>query len=314
MMTEHVTTFAARYREPQDHVYLLVDALGECSEAHPLSIPSLVRDLGEDAIVRVLRPDLAHTPAACPALIQLAAPGAEPAKRLLALSAIYAEEDLGYSKRYVCGWLLSSASPEVVAQRIAELCRITSSGASKGTTPWFEPVRLELLAAALGPQVGAMFAPIKAWLFLTSWGGFSVLHRTSTIAQDDKADLVRHTQHAAQLVNEVLGAWRLAQRQVLSFAPWKWNGAGLLPPQAAVHAFRLVRDAERLGLRRREDIITLSLHRVCIHPLLPEHVEIQRDIFEAADGKASLESRFENYDDAIWQRIVAALPRAENYS
>lgn len=314
MTIEHVTTFAERYREENDYVYLLVDALAECNQAHPLSVASLIHDLGEDAVARVLRPDLAHTPVACPALVRLAAPGVEPQRRFLELSALYAKEDLAYSKRYVCGWLLSPEPLEVVAQHIAAQCRITSSSANKANTPWFEPLRLELLAAALGHQVGSVLMPIGAWLFPTSWGSFSVLRGAAPTFRTEHADLVRHTQHAAQLVNDFLGTWRLVQRQRLGFSPWRWSGAGILPPQAGTHAFRLIRDAQQLGLRHSRDIISLSLHRVCIHPHLPKHPDIQQDVLDAINGVQPLQNRFETYDDATWKRIYVSLPRAESYS
>ncbi len=314
MTAEHVIAFTEHHRDPHDHVYLLLDALAECSQAHPLSIASLQRDLGESAVTRVPRPDLAHTPTACPALVQLAAPGAAVEKRFQHMSARYAREDIAYRKRYICGWLLSHAAPELVAQHIAAQCRIASSNAGKTITPWFEPVRLELLTAALGHHIGGLLTPIRAWLFPTSWDSFAMVRSTPQASHSDHGASIRNTQHAAQLVNDFLGVWRLAQRQILSFAPWRWSGPGLLPPQAGTHAFRLVRDAQQLGLRNSRDIITLSLHRVCIHPLLAQHAQIQHAIVEAAKGAFSLESRFETYDDAAWKRIYASLPRAANYS
>ncbi|MFJ3461526.1 hypothetical protein [Achromobacter spanius] len=314
MTAAPVVTFAEQIRAPGDYLYLLVDPLAGCGTAHPLAIDSLVRDLGTDAITRVDRPDLAHAPAICPALVQLAAPGAAAPQRLLELSSLQAQEDLAFGKRYVCGWLASPAPLGATAQHIAAQCRITSSSVHKATTPWFEPVRLELLVGALGPQAGAMLAPVSAWLLPTSWGSFSVLRSTTATAGEDQTDLVRHTQHAAQLVSEFLGIWRLAQGQTLSFAPWRWNGSSPLPPQAGVHAFRLIRDAQQLGLRNERDIFALSLYRVCVHPLLPKHPDIQRDIVGAANGKHALQDRFQAYDDAAWKRIFASLPRTENYS
>jgi hypothetical protein len=313
MTTEPVVAFAEQIRAPGDYLYLLVDPLAGCGTTQPLAFESLVRDLGADSVTRVLRPDLAHAPEICPALVQLGTPGTSAPQRLLELSALQTQEDLAYGKRYVCGWLASPASLEATAQHIAAQCRITSSSVRKTTTPWFEPVRLELLAGALGPQAGAMLAPISAWLFPTSWGSFSVLRNKSAAGEDD-TELVRHTQHAAQLVSDFLGIWRLAQRQTLSFAPWRWNGSSPLPPQAGVHAFRLIRDAQQLGLRNERDIFALSLYRVCVHPLLPKHPDIQRDILDAANGRHALQDRFQAYDDTAWKRIFASLPRTENYS
>ncbi|HAP27427.1 MAG TPA: hypothetical protein DCR74_17755 [Achromobacter sp.] len=314
MIAAPIIAFAEQIKALGDHLHLLVDPLAGCDPAHPLAIESLVHALGEDAVVRVPRPDLAHTPEACPALVQLGTSGNATRKRLLELSAFNAREDLAYGKRYICGWLASPELPEATARHIAAQCRITSSSVRKSTTPWFEPVRLELLAGALGPQTGAVLAPIRAWLFPTSWGSFSVIRGNSTIAGEHHADLVRHTQHAARLVSDFLGIWRLAQRQTLSFAPWRWTGPSPLPPQAGVHAFRLVRDAQQLGLRQDHDIFTLSLYRVCVHPLLPKHPDIHRHILDAANGNHALQERFQAYDDAAWRRIFSSLPRAKDYS
>lgn len=314
MTAAPVVTFAEQIRAPDDYLYLLIDPLAGYGTTTPLAIESLVRDLGADAVTPVLRPDLAHAPAICPALVQLGTPGAAAPLRLLELSALQTQEDLAYGKRYVCGWLAGPAPLEPTAQHIAAQCGVTSSSVRKPTTPWFEPVRLELLAGALGAQAGAMLAPISAWLFPTSWGSFSVLRSKSATAGEDHSDLVRHTQHAAQLVSDFLGIWRLAQRQTLSFAPWRWNGSSPLPPQAGVHAFRLIRDAQQLGLRHERDIFALSLYRVFVHPLLPKHPDIQRDILDAVNGKRALQDRFQAYDDAAWKRIFALLPRTENYS
>ena len=314
MTAEHVLTFAERHRGSHDHLYLLVDPLAGCKPSHPLSVSSLIQDLGEAAVERILRPDLAYVSEACPALVELGAPGQECPKQYLELSARYAQEDLAYNKRYVCGWLLSPAPLGAVARHVAEQCRISSSSPSKSMTPWYEPLRLELLAAALGTGLAGGLAPISAWLLPTTWGSYSILRGGPSSAEREDADLVRHTQHAAQLVSDFLDVWRLAQQDRHSFAPWRWTGAGLFPPQAGVHAFRLVRDAQQLGLRNTRDILLLSRHRVCIHPHLIKHPDIQRDIRDAANGIESLRDRFATYDDANWKRIAAALPRAENYS
>ncbi|EHK62840.1 hypothetical protein KYC_28107 [Achromobacter arsenitoxydans SY8] len=181
-------------------------------------------------------------------------------------------------------------------------------------TPWYEPLRLELLAAALGTGLAGVLSPISAWLLPTTWGSFSILPGGPSNAKREDADLVRHTQRAAKLVSDFLDAWRLAQQGRHSFAPWRWNGAGILPPQAGVHAFRLVRDAQQLGLRDSRDIIALCLQRVGIHPQLPRHPKIQRDILDAVKGVAPLEARFERYNAADWKDIFASLPQAANYS
>ncbi len=314
MTAEQVIAFAEQQRAPDDYIYLLVDGLADCAKEHPLSVESLIQSLGEAAVARILRPDLAHAPEACPALIQLAAPGAAASHRHLSLSAGYAMEDVAYNKRYVCGWLLTPLPLDTVAHHIAAQCHITAPAAAQSTSPWFEPIRLELLAAALGTQIGGVLMPIGAWLCPTSWGTYTLLRSATGIPMTALPELAAQTQQAAPLVNDFLGAWRHALERRVGFAPWRWTGPSVLPPQAGTHAFRLVRDARRLGLNNSRDIVALSLHRVFIHPHLPQHPDIQRDIAAAATGTACLPDRFESYDDATWMRIAASLPRAESYT
>lgn len=314
MTTDHVIAFVQQQSTSSDYVYVLLDALAECAQEHPLSIASLTHALGEAAVARVLRPDLAHTPEACPALVQLAAPGEAPSTRLLTLSARYAIDDVTYNKRYVCGWLLSPQPLEAVAHHLAAQCHTTAPGRGRTVSPWYEPIRLELLAAALGHHIGGLLIPIRAWLCPTSWGSLALLRSTYGLPDTGLPNLVRDTQHAAPLVSDFLGVWRHALELPLAYAPRRWKGNTLLPPQAGTHAFRLVRDATQRGLRNSHDILALCLHRVFIHPHLPQHPDIQRGIAEAAAGHGALQDRFETYDDATWMRIAASLPRAENYS
>ncbi|AZD86915.1 hypothetical protein C4K14_4093 [Pseudomonas chlororaphis subsp. aureofaciens] len=314
MTTEQVIAFAEGHRTLDDYVYLLVDGLAECAPEYPLSVPSLIQTLGEAAVARVLRPDLAHTPEACPALVQLAAPGEAVSKGYLDLSARYAIDDLAYNKRYVCGWLLSPQPLGVIARHIAAQCHTAAPIRGEAMSPWFEPIRLELLAASMGGQIGGMLMPIGAWLFPTSWGSYALLRSTATPKEAALPQLARETQQAAPLITDFLGSWRHALEYPLGFSPWRWKGTTVLPPQAGTHAFRLVRDARRLGLSNSRDIVALSLHRVFIHPHLPQHPDIQRDIAAAAAGIAGLQERFTTYDDTTWMRIAASLPRAESYT
>ena len=88
----------------------------------------------------------------------------------------------------------------------------------------------------------------------------------------------------------------------------------MLPPQAGVHGFRLIRDARRLGLKDAGDLVSLSLNRVLLHPDLPQHPEIQQIIAQARKGAIQLRSHFATCSDSFWKRIVVDLPRAKDYS
>lgn len=314
MSTATVTYFLERYRQPDDYLYLLVDGLAECAPEHPLSVPSLLQSLGEAAVTRVLRPDLAHTPDACPALVQLARPGESPALHHLEWSAQHVSMDSGYHKRYVCGWLLSPQPLEVIASHIAARCHITA--AEDGSpSPWFEPLRLELLCAAVAREITWLLCPIRFWLLPLSWGTHSAVRGNDRPVEVLMPTLGRQTQQWAPLISNVLGSWQHLLQSPVGFAPWRWNGDTRLPPQAALHVLRLVRDAYELGLRSHRDIATLCLHQVFIHPLLPQHPEIQALIAKARSGALNLQSHFaSHYDEALWKRTFTDLPHAKDYS
>lgn len=315
MMRSAVQAFARNERAPDDYLYLLLDPLAPCPSTEPLSIHKLTQTLGDKAISRVMRPDLAHTPDACPALVQLAAPGDTANMSLLASAERHAIEDASYRKRYVCGWLTSDRPINAVADHLAARCLdVIKPVAGKRMTPWFEPLRLELLAASMERAFPALLWPVKRWLCPTSWGTYTLLRGASTEAGMDAPELARHAQQLAPLVGDFLDVWRLALTLPMTYAPMRWRGATILPPQAAVHAFRMIRNAHQLGLRLSADIIDLCTHRVFIHPGLPRHPKVQADIAVAAAGQSTLQARFETYDDAAWKRIVESSSPAANYS
>ncbi|MFJ3462610.1 hypothetical protein [Achromobacter spanius] len=315
MMRSAIQGFARNERAPDDYLYLLLDPLAPCPPTEPLSIHSLTQALGEAAIARVMRPDLAHTPDACPALVQLAAPGDTANDSLLASAERHASEDAIYKKRYVCGWLTSDRPITALADHLAARCLdVITPVAGRRMTPWFEPLRLELLAASMERAFPALLWPVKRWLCPTSWGTYTLLRGAPSETGMDAPVLARHAQQLAPLVGDFLDVWRLALKLPMTYAPMRWRGATILPPQAAVHAFRMIRDAHKLGLRLSADIIDLCTHRVFIHPSLPRHPNVQDDIAAAAAGQSTLQARFETYDDLMWKRIVASLPPAANYT
>ena len=315
MTQSPVQAFARSERAPNDYLYLLLDPLAPCEPHEPLSIDSLTQSLGENGIARVLRPDLAHTPDACPALIQLAAPGDMPNTDLLAASEHHASDDASCKKRYVCGWLTSDLPITALADHLEARCLdVITPVAGKRMTPWFEPLRLELLAAAIGRAMPALLGPVRHWLCPTSWGSYTLLQGAPAGTSVDDPALARQTQQLAPLVNDFLDVWRHALTLPTTYAPMRWRGATVLPPQAAVHAFRIIRDAHSRGLRLGADIIDLCTHRVFIHPHLPQHPGVQADIAAASAGHCTLQTRFETYDDLAWKRVVASLPSTANYS
>lgn len=314
MTTEREANFVERERSPGDHVYLLVDGLAACETDHPLSVPSLIRSFGSAAVTRVLRPDLAHSPEDCPALIQLAGPGELTPERYLIYSASYSIRDLHYNKRYICGWLLSPEPLDVIATQIAARCH-TTAPVGEQASPWFEPLRLELLAIALGGRVGDLLGPIRVWLCPASWDGHTLVRGARYPVDEELLQTCRETQQLAPLISHFLSAWRHTLKQPFGFAPWRWKGSTVLPPKAACHGLNLVQDARRLGLRDSRTITSFCLHRVFLHPHLPKHPEIQGLIAQARAGSIDLKDHFaSHYSENQWQRIVADLPHAKDYS
>ncbi|MHA6198512.1 hypothetical protein ACX3YG_29580 [Pseudomonas wadenswilerensis] len=313
MTSKAVINFADRYCAPDDYLYLLVDGMAQCALNHPLSVSSLTASLGTAAVTRVLRSDISHTPESCPALIQLAAPGQAVPPGYLELSADCATWGLVHNRRYICGWLASPEPLEVVAAHIAARCETTACE-DGWPTPWYEPLRMELLLGAMGDEAGELLGPIRYWLVPLSWGGFTLIRRPDYSGMSELPALARQVQQLAPVIHRFLGLWRHAVQHPPAFAPWCWEGASILPPQAGVHAFRLIRDARRLGLKSSRDLTALSLRRVLLHPHLPQHPDIQKIIDQARTGAIDLQSHFATCRDAFWKRVVADLPRAEDYS
>ena len=221
MHRETIVDFAGSYRTADDYLYLLVDGQAECALDHPLSVPSLTRSLGDAAVTRVLRPDIAHEPDRCPALVQLAGPGEPASRRYLELSADYAAWDVGFNERYICGWLVSPRPLEVIASHIAMRCETTADEAG-APSPWFEPVRMELLCTSMD-YAGDLLAPIRAWLLPVTWGSYVALRSTSYPPEQRIPASAREIQQLAPEVNAFLGIWRHALTFSGGFAPWRWK-------------------------------------------------------------------------------------------
>lgn len=315
MMRSAVQEFARSERASNDHLYLFAGPAGAVSANRSLEYsivdPSVGRTGGRARNAAGPRP----MPDACPALVQLAAPGDIANISLLASAELHAIEDASYKKRYVCGWLTSDRPINAVADHLAARCLdVIEPVAGKRMTPWFEALRLELLAASIGRDISGRVWPIKRWLCPTSWRTYTLLRGAPTGSGMDAPELARQAQQLAPLVSDFLDVWRAALRFPVKYAPMRWRGPTILPPQAAVHAFRMIRDAQNSRLRLSADIIDLCMHRVFIHPHLPRHPEIQDDIQAAVAGQSTLQARFEIYDDFAWKRIVASLPPAANYT
>lgn len=298
----HVTA----QRDPHDAIYLLVDPLAGCDELAPLAIPRLTQALGTDSAMVVPRADLTHSPNTCPQLIILAQPHQAIDASLIDASFEHARFDATRTKRYVCGWLTSRAAPATLAEGIAERCIVESGGARRQHIPFFEPLRLELLAATSRDDLSGWLGDISTWVLPTSTGNISLLQHTTSAhwPPDDKTLLIQQDVPSVALL---LSIWRDALNRPLSYAPDRWTGETVLPPYAAVLAWRQLRDARALGLNRLEDQITLALHRLIMHPRIDEHPRVQTDMAAAVKGKQTLADIFADYSDHTWSNIIRAV-------
>ncbi|MGH8384501.1 MAG: hypothetical protein ACRESJ_03265 [Pseudomonas sp.] len=300
-----VRSFVTEQHSPNSSLYLLLDPMADCATDDPLHVQALRQTLGDKALTRVPRPDLAHTPQACPVLVTLATPAVKPQEHLLSLSALRAKEDEGRSRRYVCGWLSSAATPTTVASHLITLGQLPQA-AENHFFPVYEPLRLELLAATLNHGETGNWWPIEQWLFPASSGASALL-----IGQPDKGvafgPLAADVQLDAALVSSLLGAWRNALELPVTYAPARWQGSTLLPAQAAAQAYKQIRKARQLGLKKHQDIVILALHHWMLHSNLHEHMDIRLLIDRAVQHGTSLSSLFAPINDASWQRIVSDL-------
>lgn len=300
-----VQAFVAEQHAPDTTLYLLLDLLADCTADDPLHIEALGQSLGNGAITPLHRPDMIHTPSACPVLVTLAKPGVSPPQQLLQLSALRAQEEQGRHKRYVCGWLISSAAALNLNAHIVSLGQLPLEK-GRAFFPVHEPLRLELLASTYRRNDEGPWWPIRQWLLPTSSGAGSVLmgipeRRT---APDTRMTAV---QQDAPMVSALLSSWRRALSLPLTYAPARWTGPTALPPQAAAQAYIQIQQARHLGLCNQDDILTLALHRLLLHPRLHQHPGVRALIEQAAQGQAPLSHLLGPYNDTAWLRAVSDL-------
>lgn len=312
MTFDQLEHYATQGRKASESLYLLLDPAGDCSSEQPLHISGLIAALGAEAVTRIARPGMEHTPEQWPALVQLAAPG-QTIPEYFALSNQFAATETLAKKPYVCGWLFSEHSADAIGTHITRQCQALQPTDSSVSAPWYEPVRLALLHSAM-ENVGQILGPIRAWMYPTVSGEVAAVEASSLSAELVIPALARDVQRFAPQITKLLAAWRRLNASQQTYAPWQFSGNAGLPNHAPSHAFNLIYEAHRRGLRDRADIQCLCLHTVMLHPLLLQHPTIAEDVQQAVSGKQTLKSRFSTYDDAAWAQIAAKLPEARSYS
>lgn len=312
MTFEQLGHHATQGRKASESLYLLLDPGGDYSSEQPLHISRLIAALGAEAVTRIARPGMEHAPEQWPALVQLAAPG-QPIPEYFALSTQFAATETAAKKPYVCGWLFSEHSADAIGTHITRQCQALQPKESNVSPPWYEPIRLALLRLAM-KNVGQLLGPIRTWFYPTISGEVAAIEASPLSAELVVPELARDVQRFAPQITQLLAVWRRLNTSQQTYAPWRFSGDTGLPNNAPSHAFNLIYEAHRRGLRDREDIHCLCLHTLMIHPLLMQHPTIENDVQQAVSGRQALEARFSSYDDAIWAQIASKLPDARSYS
>lgn len=312
MTFEQMPNYAREQRKAGESLFLLLDPTGDCEAGDKLHISQLAVAFGTDAITRIVRNGLGHAPEQCPALIQLAAPG-QAITEYFAMSIQFAAAETAANKLYVSGWLFSEHPAAVIASHIASQSQLLQPTDGQISAPWYEPTRLALLRTAM-KNAGKLLGPIRAWLYPNISGDVTALDASPLLGKLVVPEIALDVQRFAPQITQLLAAWRRVNASQHNYAPWQYTGDGGLPHHAPSHAFNLIYDAHRRGLRDCADIQCLCLHTVMLHPLLLQHPTIEKDVQRAVAGKQNLNSRFATYDDAAWRQIVAALPEARSYS
>ena len=307
MRTDNLARLIESHHGAHLYCHVLIDPLATAHDGDHAVLAPLRNALGEQALTRVHRADLAHAPQLHPVLVCLASPGMVPSRRLLELTARAAQRALFQQRRYLCGWLFSEAPSATVASHLTALCRLPDSNREFGCYPVYEPIRLELLAATFERLEQGPWWPISDWLFLSSGGRLASLKGQSG-QRHPLPTPARRIQDDVGLIERVLATWR-----VLRVGSQHINQCQI-PPFAAVRASNHIDDARRLGLSAMEDIVAFALHHLCIHPRLHTVPAVGEMIDAAARGQAPLAALLARYSEAQWRQLIECLPKSENRS
>jgi hypothetical protein len=290
--------------EPEQYCHVLMDPLAVSEKSDHSILQKLSDVLGKHAVTRVIRTDLPQVPHLHPILVCLASPTEPLSTSLLELTARAGLMDLKHRKRSICGWLLSDSPASVIAPHLTSICQLPSGTGEHDFFPIFEPVRLELFSAAFEQVDRGPWWPIKRWILLTS-GGLPVSVTSRQGAHYPIPAHARDMQNDAALIEELLAAWRTILTCPMA------NSLLPLPQVAAVRASEYIQQARKLGLSGADDIQTLALHLLCIHPRLHSHPDVLAMINTALKEQRPLADLFAQYTDANWRYVTKNLSGSE---
>ena len=300
-----VRSFVTDLHKADANLFALFDPLAELPQDNPLQLELLRGQLGNEAVIRILRPDLAHTPDLCPALVTLAGPGSQPTIELLKVLADHLRREAYQEKRYVCGLLSSSADAEEVASHVLSLGYLPAKQGSL-YFPVHEPLRLELLSAGMKSDEQSNWWPIEHWLYPDSNGASKVI--SATAGEGNTPDeFAASVQVDAPLVAALLRAWRRTPKPTSEYTHAYAKSSSPLPEHAAALAYSQIQQARIRGLILQQDVFSLALLQLTVHPQLQRHPQINSLIDSAIARKILLQDLFRSYSDSDWDRIVSDL-------
>lgn len=300
-----VRDFVIKQHSADAWLYLLIDPVAETASDDHLHIEKLRQRLGDSALTVIPRPDMQHDIQSSPVLITIAAPGIAPQDDLLGMSGHRAQRDDAGYHRYVCGWLSSTATAEVIRGHLQKLSLLPSP---LGATykPMHEPIRLELMAGIIGANKHGPWWPVQRWLLPSSDGEFLILKadaHAEWVAAPGFADM----QDEIPLARVLLHLWRSALKNPPAYAPAQWEGRSDLPPFAVIQAVAQIKQARALDLSDDADILQLAIHQLLLHPSLHCHPTVNQLIGAAAKNLTSLTHSLGNFQDEDWQLVVNQL-------
>ncbi len=103
MRTDNLARLIESHHGAHLYCHVLIDPLATAHNGDHAVLAQLRNALGEHALTRVHRDDLAHAPQLHPVLACLASPGTVPSRCLLELTARAAQKALFQQRRYLCG-------------------------------------------------------------------------------------------------------------------------------------------------------------------------------------------------------------------
>ncbi|MEG5613619.1 hypothetical protein UXO35_16305 [Enterobacter kobei] len=288
LMNTHTSLTESLNTRQNEYRYLLLDPLKKVANWNSLHAEQLRNILGNGALSRVLRPDLAWSPEHCPLLVLLASPGETPNETLVQHSEDYARGEALYEKRYVCGWLVSPLAPDEMAGWLAALCRKIKQGS---TLPVFEPLRLELLMATADPVLLAgQFASVSQWHLMSSAGE----RKAMNIQSSNDAWVLNWRAEQAQ--NDARNIWRI-------LSAWQESGAAL-PTDAVRQAANAWNMSEKARLHHLSDRLYLALNTLTQPTDITRHAAVQTQLQKASDDTSLyFEQLMHSLPDAVWQEL-----------